>query len=300
MYSLFESVTDIWIIWLATLLLMMAITRHVWGQVNWRAMKRFYAGERGASYALPYVLTFPFFVLLMAVMIQTTLILLCKIGSMYSAHAASRTAIVWISADPTDSERGRDYARYAVKRAATMAMVPFASSNYSQRQQLFPLYPLVAGDGDEVDLGAIDLPITLANLLAYVDRELYLWMYQNRLATANANDSVPAHPVINNPTAAAKDDYVRNKYAYAAAATKITIPEGVPAWNTDVPVKVRYRMAFHIPGTARILGGSYSWITQMYYRDIETTVTLPSEAAESSDGKVGIPYDPSLLRRATE
>ena len=299
-HELTESVIDIWIIWLVTVVVLLFFARRLFARFSWRNVKQFHAGESGASYALPYVLTFPFFVLLMALMMQTSLVIMCKIGTVYSAHAAARTAIVWRSADPNDEERGWDYTRYSVKRAATMAMTPFASSNPNHRSKLFPLYPVAVGDGGDTELGQLDLPVTLANLLAYVDRELYVNIYHRLLEEANAQDSVDAHGIIQNQQRSAKKSYITNKYSYAAAATTISMPRDIVAWNEDMEVKVKYRMAFQIPGTARLLGGTYSLWGQMYYRDIETTVTLPSEAAETDDGTIGIPYNPSLFRKMTE
>jgi hypothetical protein len=35
-----------------------------------------------------------------------------------------------------------------------------------------------------------------------------------------------------------------------------------------------------------------------FFRDIETTIKMPSEAAKTEDGKIGIPYQPSLILEA--
>ena len=91
----------------------------------------------------------------MAVLLQASLILLCKLGTLHAANAAARTVTVWQSAYSTDPDYGEQYVRFKTKRAAVMAMVPFANSSQSDRKKLFPLFPIQIGDifsGEVIDV----------------------------------------------------------------------------------------------------------------------------------------------------
>ncbi len=299
MAAIFESVLDIWLVWAVALLLLALCCRRVIGRFGWANLRRFYFCEEGASYALPYVLTFPIFVMLMAVFMQASLILICKIGTVYSAYSTARTFIVWQSAAQDVSVGGVqfDFPKFKALRAASMAMVPFASSNPRHLKDMYPTFPVLIGND-----GGSSVPTSLAvGLLTNIDRPLYSKMYNRLLSDANQHDTGPVHKVIKDKKMGVSDAYIENKYKFAVAATRVTMPKDKLAkWNEDVTVKIRYRMPFHVPGTARILGGQSMkpwWFfgPTTFFRDIETSVTMPSEAAKTPNGKIGIPYQPSLI-----
>jgi hypothetical protein len=301
MFEIFESVEDVWIIWAVSVTLFAFCVRHAMKRFSWKSVRGFARSEEGASYALPFVLSFPIYLLLMAVLLQASLILMCKIGTVYAAYGTARTITVWQGHEPENSDDvdwGTHYLRYKAKRTATMAMVPFANSYKIAREDLFPLYPISVDVSslEAIKKGAIDLPETFANLLAYVDRELYAEVYGRLNEDAHSLEEVETSEIIQNQQSQVSDDYIRNKYAFAAAATKVTFSTDRVAWNEDLTVTVRYRMAFHVPGTARIFGGESSFWADNLYRDIETTVTIPSEAAQTDDGTIGIPHNMWYLK----
>ena len=299
--SILESISDVWVIWAISLILLCIVFRLAWRKAKKGSVKRLIFGESGASYALPYVLTFPVFLLLIALFLQATLIIVCKMGTMYAAHASARSLTVWQSSYSKDKDVGKGYVKFKAKRAAVMAMAPFANSSESDRQRLFPAYPVAFGD---LEKGGIDLEGSLVNALTYVDRLVYAKAYRRLLENANASDNVYVLPLIKQRKTGVGDNYIYNKYAYAAAATKVEYPESTTPWNENIEVTVKYRMAFHIPGTARFFRGEQPlWArllkikTVPFVREIESTVVINSEAAETDSGEVGIPYDPSLLRQ---
>lgn len=77
--------------------------------------------EDGAAYTLSYVMVIPMYAILMCLMIETVLMLTAKLGTVYSAFAAARTASVWSSATTWDRTMQK------AKSAAMKTMVPFAS-----------------------------------------------------------------------------------------------------------------------------------------------------------------------------
>lgn len=299
MFEIFRSIEDVWVAWLISVFIVGYCLWRALNKSGWKGIRKFSADETGASYVLPYMLSFPIFLLLMAVMIQSTFMIMVKIGTMYATHSAARTYIVWQGLEPqvmslTDGT-SLDYIRYKTHRAATMAMTPFANSNSGQRKRLFPMYPTSLNDNLSMEKGAINLPESLANLLSVADRNAYAAVYDRLIATANKKDTGYVHAIIKQPKLKARASYLRRKYAYAAAATRVTTPNSLVAWNQPVEIRLRYRMGFHIPGTALFFRGKQpNWTTERY-RDIETTVVLPSEAAETPNGKIGIPYDNIFL-----
>ena len=280
--ELFTSVADVWFIWLGALLVLGGMTRQALLTPAWSGVRAFSRDERGASYALSYLLTFPAYLLLVCLMLQATLILMAKMGTVYAAYAAARTAIVW---QPSQAERSSqtddrsEFTQSRARRAAAMAITPFAS-------------------GFSEHLNDFD-PSAYTSLL---DAGLYTTMY-NRSAENAASRSESEHIYLLDrfdPDAIARDGYVLNKARYAATATEVEIggeaTDGVVPWNEEVPVRVTHTMAIQVPIMGRVFGQQRSlFFSGPFVREISTTATLPSEAAETDSGRLNIPYDPREL-----
>jgi hypothetical protein len=87
-------------------------------------MRRLAVDEDGAAYTLSYVMVIPMYAILICLIIESVLMLTAKLGTVYSAFAAARTASVWSSA--TTWEKTMEKA----KAAATKSMTPFASGTH--------------------------------------------------------------------------------------------------------------------------------------------------------------------------
>jgi hypothetical protein len=85
------------------------------------ALHRFNRDEEGAAYTLSYVMVIPFYALFICMVIETALFMTAKLGTVYSAYAAARTASVWSSATTWEKTQKK------AKEAAFRAMTPFAS-----------------------------------------------------------------------------------------------------------------------------------------------------------------------------
>lgn len=88
-------------------------------------LRRVARDEEGAAYTLSFVMVMPIVALLMCLIIEAALILTAKLGTVYAAFAAARSASVWSSA--TSWEKTQQKARLA----AVKSMVPFASGTQS-------------------------------------------------------------------------------------------------------------------------------------------------------------------------
>ncbi|QDU97691.1 hypothetical protein [Lignipirellula cremea] len=126
-----ESVEWIVPLWLASMLGLGAMTIQLWRRLArrrgafriaqaWRTLHR---SESGAAYSLGWVLTLPFYVTFLAFTLECALLLVAKTGSVYSAFAGARTAIVWQSIEAGGAGQTGQRAR----QAAQQAFVPFAN-----------------------------------------------------------------------------------------------------------------------------------------------------------------------------
>ncbi len=86
-----------------------------------RAVRRLVLDEGGAAYTLSYVMVFPILMLLVALSVESALMLMAKLGTVHAAYVAARVAAVQGSA--------RDWpnARQRIEQATRQAMVPFAN-----------------------------------------------------------------------------------------------------------------------------------------------------------------------------
>src|SRR5262245_56396176 len=96
------------------------------------AMRHLALDEDGAAYTLSYVMVIPMYALLMCTIVEMALMLTAKLGTVYAAYAAARSASVWSSA--TEWEKAQEKA----KTAAVQAMVPFSSGTQSIIQSAAP------------------------------------------------------------------------------------------------------------------------------------------------------------------
>ena len=94
--------------------------------------------EDGGAYTLSYVMVVPFVMLFMCLIVETTLMLSAKLGTVYAGFAGARVATVWSSATNWDNAEER------IEQAAVKAFVPFASGSVTR-----------TGDGEaEIDVDA--------------------------------------------------------------------------------------------------------------------------------------------------
>mgnify|MGYP001817789573 CR=1 FL=1 len=92
-----------------------------------RYARRLIRDEEGGAYTLSYVMVIPVLMLLVAMVVESAIMLTAKLGTVHAAYVAARVATVQSSASDWPTAEAR------VERAAIQAMIPFASgSNRSQ------------------------------------------------------------------------------------------------------------------------------------------------------------------------
>jgi hypothetical protein len=122
-------------------------------------LRRLACDEDGAAYTLSYVMVIPIYALLICLIIETCLMLTAKLGTVYAAYAAVRSASVWSTATTWEN------AQKKAKKSAIHAMVPFASGTQSIAQTA----PL-PGDVDNVGDAALDSAAFLAEYQLFAEK----------------------------------------------------------------------------------------------------------------------------------
>ena len=289
---MYESVKDVWIVWLASTFCVVLLMYRALARLSWKSFARFTRDESGASYVLPYIMTLPWMMLLFCVMIQSTLILLVKFGTVYAAYASARSLVVWDASDPESDDKSKSNARYHADRAAMLAMTPFASGYSSHLNRIFPGVLARTVQSGRIPRAGLET-VALDTLL-----RLYRGAYQ-RLG-ASHNESSGHSPILRRPNSLLSDQYVRNKLIFAAMATSVAYDDKIAGWNEDRKVSVKFIMPMHIPGAARFLAnqraGSLLAPTYMV-REVTTTISLPSESPKTDNNQLNVPYFPSFLTR---
>jgi Flp pilus assembly protein TadG len=103
------------------------------------AFRRFARSEGGAAYTLSYVMVVPFYALLICLIIETCMMMTAKLGTVYAAYAAVRSASVW------SSHTTWDKAKKKAEKAAFQAMAPFASGTQPKPFGIPPIPTLDSG-----------------------------------------------------------------------------------------------------------------------------------------------------------
>lgn len=129
----------VWLVWLVSILVVLKLSVQAlrrWRRPCWAELAR---GEEGVSYSLSYVMVFPFYLMFLCLVFETTWLLVAKVGTMYAAHAGARSAVVWSSAQPANLRTTR------INQAVWTAMTPFVTGSPSW-QNLPSDAPLQAGE----------------------------------------------------------------------------------------------------------------------------------------------------------
>ena len=126
--EIFRSVEIVWAAWVVSITILLRILCYTLSTPLWKGGLHLLQGEQGAAYSLSYALTIPFYLLIMCLAADMTMLLVTKTGTMYAAYAAARSAAVWESARP------KGMAQEKAEQAAAQAMVPFASGSTQHAQ----------------------------------------------------------------------------------------------------------------------------------------------------------------------
>lgn len=238
-----SGVEEIWLIWLislAVVLKMSASALRRWRRPRWKHLAH---GEEGVSYTLSYLLVFPFFFLFVCVVFEATWLLAAKIGTMYTAHAGARSAVVWASAQPTNLQKTR------INQSVWTAMTPFVTGDpdwlkvpgeaFEQSGEYVLAYELCVGGND--DPNAKPATSTLANrYLTAASRTTWQMKIDKSKPDGDVTVTVTYRAPLHIPGAARvlnPNGWPRNEYAITSTAT---LPNEAPA-SADGTLGIDYQ-----------------------------------------------------------
>lgn len=268
-HELFRSVEDVWILWGVSIVLLAFLGRILFRNLSesltkesWRhLLRRFLQEERGAAYSLSFVLVLPFYVLLVALILETTFTLNAKLGSVYAAFAAARASVVWTTVYeenphaelPVPESEAIANAETMAHKSAVIALTPFAGGVKT------------ASPGGKAERFAAEYARAFEN-------------YSN----VGIKDRV-------------SDGYIKRKFLWAWKNTKITLDydeEQENPWEKEITCTLTYASPFSIPLIGRLLGGKSDG--NEIVRDVVSTARLPNEAPRNRTGSLPINYMPAV------
>lgn len=245
---------DIWGVLLVSVFTLTSITVTFIRKMNLRNPWRIVRDQEGATYMLPLVLVIPIYVVLIAMVVECTLLLAQKVGSEVAVFAATRAAAVWLPYETALTEEAADFVPLADRKR----MVRLAAAG--------ELFPLASGSPNHVTTEALDEFVT-ATMLQRI----------NAYRAAGWGKKFD-------------DDYLQRKfqYAYRSVDIKIEYLDAVTGLATDQPesdskiqITLIYEAPIHTFGIGRLFG-ERSRSGSFYVRSIHSVMTIENEGTKMS------------------
>lgn len=251
-------ITGIEDVWLALLISLFSVT-HLTAKLiiafKVRRLSTLHREQTGATYMLPLVLTIPIYVLFITMIIECTLLLTAKVGSVGAAYSAARAAAVWLPYENAMPQDAPDYTplenrQTMVRLAAARAMFPYASGAPSHASDVV-LDEFVAATANQ----------QIAVFRAYSGNQNFDAEYLTRKFAYAYNSST-----------------VEIKYLDPVSGGEYADNE-VPAFNAKIQLTLRYEAPIHTYGIGRLFG-ERSQFGKHFIRPAVTTVTIENEGVK--------------------
>ena len=279
-FEIFRSVEIAWGFWLfgiGVLLILLIRYRSLLSGNRFfipfrKRMATFHSDQDGASYSLAFLITLPFILGLIVLIIETSFLLVAKFGTMHAAYMSARSAIVWTTSDHKDVPvtNGNTYfdnfpkARSKAEEAAIRAMVPFSSGLAAKK--------LKYTDAQQKNAANYLQMYRDFTLASEADLRSYKWKHKIRI----------------------RPDYVRNKFLYASRATQVKLSgqseiSNPEPWQLGLEARVTYEYPYSIakiPFFGLFVGERTS--DGRYVYKVQSTVMFPNECPKNPTAKLGI------------
>lgn len=254
--QLLSGMEWVWLCWGISLLGLVAIVVRVLGRIR-TVQYRTMLNEDGGVYTLSFLMAFPFIMMFLLIFIDTTYLLVGKLGTIRAANAGARSMAVWSSARPESVRQER------VDQAVFTAMAPFVLGNPSLTQSQLGGPP----SGTQTQA------------------EEYALAYQLYSQPTAAN---PIGGQLQRPYVKQNVDTIYSQQRYSVAATRTRYESIIDRTRPDEPVRFRviYRAPLMFAFTAKIF---QSGSTSGGY-EIDAYATMMPEFPMSDDEGLGIDY----------
>lgn len=256
---LFDGSPGLWAAWAMSAVAGAALTARTFAGLSRADLRAFHADEEGAVYSFSYVLVFPLYVLLLAVVVQT-LLLITRIGVEYAAYAGARAAAVYIPVNGGNA----DAAEPRVRSAVAAALTPFATYSAANRGG--------GGSADAAEFHRFYAAYAQGVGLTPVNEPYLTAKYAYAASTAGTRITIAVDPA------------GRGGRGGSGGLSGLS---GEPDGG-DVTVTVVHNAPFDIPAVGRLLGFARGPAGN-YVLPMTAAATLPVEAYKSRDGAPGIP-----------
>ena len=268
------------------------VVRLAGGRVEPARLRRLHDDEEGGVQSLSFVLTMPFFIMVLMMIVQVSQLMIGTVVVNYAALAAARSAIVWIPANlGQGAEQENQISSYEVDQNAPDQVPPEldpTASDYGPSPQgglTYLLDPTPGSLAGSEPLTPKYEKIVSAAVLACMpicpSRDLQLSLSAQGQAMAQTLQAAYGSMVSSSASNGAINGRIANKLAYAMAATTVEVrfyhpnfepplepydpPLGVSppgtllefqpnelGWQDQVTVKVTHQYAL-LPGPGRLL-----------------------------------------------
>jgi hypothetical protein len=218
--------------------------------IQWRPLLKLHREENGAAYALDFVMIFPIYVILVAVFLETTLMFQAKIGTMFAAYTAARSASVHTTVALPEDRNGfiTDEAFLYAKRSAVYAMTPFAC-------------------------GMKETPSTSQNCTNFWNA------YDDYLEGKNK-------PAISTAYRVKKYGYAE---IATNVSLELGEGDDSQPWTRDIIATIEYEAPFFLPYIGKLLGGKQGQFSDVV-SIIVSTAAIQNECPQNETGSLGIQY----------
>ena len=236
-------------------------------RVRFRRLAGLHGDQRGSVQSLSFVLTLPFFVMIMMFIVQVSQLMIGTIVVHYAAFATARSAVVWIPAGVSLEESRNCISAYAPDLEAENQVFPLLDPAHDDYG------PAAGGVTYLVEPGSpkfekISSAAVLACMPISPSRDLGLETPGGSLVPVDAIQTAYAALDPDSDANARISARLRNKLAYSSRNTEIEIrfyhknsepPLVVPrfrfnelGWQDQITVTVKHKLAL-LPGPGRLL-----------------------------------------------
>jgi hypothetical protein len=239
----FEKVVFYWLICLAIIAVLVGLLRLLITLSGARRRSRGFAGlhrdQQGSVQSLSFVMTLPFFIMIMMGIVQIGQIMLAKVVVEYAALASTRAAAVWVSqythADNGEEEQRNCIGNNPLQRTASSYTIPTENSNSSKINRIAMAAQLAC-----LPICPSRWPYSGEPHLSPVTKQTHESLVKAYTAMAGDKSAAPNEAI---------SKRIKNKLAYSRGNTKVEIEMEHP--ESDPPFQ-QYNYAYQVNPTYKL------------------------------------------------
>lgn len=275
-----RAVLHAWLPWLAVLLACFLVAyllvRLARARPRLGRLRQLHSDEGGAVQSLSFVLTLPFFIMVILLIVQVSQLMIGIVVVHYAAYASARSASVWIPARLPDPEHENCISSYSLDPDAPDQVFPILNPedpNYGPAEggMTYVVHP-GSPKYNKIASAAVlaCMPISPSRPLGFDLRadapmaaEVLKSLYASMAPESTANAKIPQR-LHNKLAYSANNTFVEMRFYHKNEEPPLTtyvIPDALEefaynelGWQDQVTIKVAHNMVL-LPGAGRLLAG---------------------------------------------